>query len=324
MSDTSGATKTQLSLPDTAGHSNNSGGSRDTSIRPAVYILEHSHSETYYHFLIEALPRLEHLWTLISTDSTVKVFQTSPFAPSAFALLGLGPDKACSDRRVIYPRVLLPPPRMSTRDAAGIARLKSMAGRLVDAAGLGDTAPDSTPTWVVVNRAGAEAREIKNHAQLMAGLRESFPGVVFREFGGGEEGERRVAAENSGAVAGGSGEMGLYAGRRRADEEGGGEEMGGVERSVRAFRSCWGVIAPHGAGLSNIIFIARKNASVVEIVGEGQTGKVYGALAGQFGHRHMYVTDPHVSWEGRHLVVDVSAVLKAVAPMFENVVGAAR
>lgn len=335
-SDASDAADTQLILLESAGDRSNSSGSNgsgsngssgsssgnsDTSIIPTtVYILEHSHSDTYYHFLVEALPRLEHLWTLISTDSTVKVFQASPFAPSAFALLGLGPDRACVDRHLIYPRVFLPPPRTDPRDEPSTARLKRMAGRLIDAAGLRDAAPESTPTWMVVSRAGAKSREIKNHARLMAGLRRAFPGVVFKEFGVDEassDGSRRVAADSSGAVAGAD-ETGLHTGGRRA------EGMGGVERSLRAFRPCWGVIAPHGAGLSNIIFLARKNASVVEIVGEGQTGKVYEALGGQFGHRHMYVTAPHVAWQGHHMVVDVPAVLKAVAPLFEGVVGSSR
>ena len=93
-------------------------------------------------------------------------------------------------------------------------------------------------------------------------------------------------------------------------------ESGGIERSIRSFRSCWGVIAPHGAGLSNLVFLAKSNASVVEIVGEDQTGKVYEALAGQFGHRHMYVTAPHVTWQRSHMLVDVPAVLEAIAHIF--------
>lgn len=296
-----------------ADENDNTGEARITT----VCILEHSHSETYYHFLIEALPRLEHVWTTVATDDSVKIFQTSPFAPSTFSLLGLGPNRACGGRRTVYPTVLIPPPMQDPRDEATVARLKSMAGRLVASAGLADTGPEEKPTWVVINREGAKARQILNHKELMAGLRESFPGVEFRDFGGGdasdsprpEGGGRGLGFDSSEGVLGeGSHE------RRKA--EGGGED-GGVERSIRAFRSCWGVIAPHGAGLSNLVFLAKSNASVVEIVGEDQTGKVYEALAGQFGHRHMYVTAPHVTWQRSNMLVDVPAVLKAIAHIFE-------
>ena len=279
-----------------------------------VCILEHSHSETYYHFLIEALPRLEHVWTTVSGDDSVKIFQTSPFAPSTFALLGLGPNRACDGRRTVYSTVLIPPPMQDPRDRATVVRLKSMAGRLVAAAGLADTGPEEKPTWVVINREGAKARNILNHKELMAGLRGSFPGVVFREFGGDasdtsrpEGGGRSLGFHSEGVIGEGSHE------RRQAE----GVESGGVERSIRSFRSCWGVIAPHGAGLSNLVFLAKSNASVVEIVGEDQTGKVYEALAGQFGHRHMYVTAPHVTWERSHMLVDVPALLEAIAHNFE-------
>lgn len=278
----------------------------------AVYILEHSHSETYYHFLIEALPRLEHLWTTVSTDGSIRIFQTSPFAASTFAFLGLGSNKACSTRRTVFPRVLLPPPMTDPRDEPTVARLKSMVGRLVAAAGLTDTGPAKTPMWLVINRVKARSRRILNHEELMTGLRDSFPGVLFREFGAAA---RRQLDDGRSREVGEWGRRGLYIKRRQAEEANG---TGGVESSLRAFRSCWGVIAPHGAGLSNIVFLAQRNASVVEIVGEGQTGKVYEALAEQFGLRHMYITAPHVTWQHVHMLVDVPAVLKAVAPIFEE------
>lgn len=289
-------------------------GDNGTTAVKTVYVLEHSHSDTYYHFLIEALPRLEHMWTTVSTDESIQIFQTSPFAPSAFAMLGLGPDRSCGDHRTVYPRVLLPPPMTDPRNEATIARLKSMAARLVAAAGLAETGAEKKPTWLVINREGARARRILNHEELMDGLRESFPEVVFREFGGPNSWQPGFGRRRGLLDTGGIDKDGLHV-RRRLDA--GGE--GGIENSLRSFRSCWGVIAPHGAGLSNIVFIGKKNASVVEIVGEGQTGKVYKDLAEQFGHQHMYITAPHVSWQHVHMEVDVPAVLEAVAPIFGEV-----
>lgn len=253
---------------------------------------------------------------MVSRDDSVRIFQTSIFAPSTFALLGLGQNRACGERRTVYPTVLIPPPMQDPRDEATVTRVKSMAGRLVAAAGLADTGPDENPTWVVINRAGAKARQILNHEELMTGLRESFPEVVFREFGGGgasnslkpEGGGRGLGINREGSLGEGSHD------RWSAEED---AEIGGVEKSIRAFRSCWGVIAPHGAGLSNLVFLAKSNAPIVEIVGENQTGKVYEALAGQFEHRHMYITAPHVTWQRSHMLVDVPAVLEAVAPLFE-------
>lgn len=279
-----------------------------------VCILEHSHSETYYHFLIEALPRLEHVWTMVSEDDSVKIFQTSPFAPSTFSLLGLGPNRACDGRRTVYPTVLIPPPMQDPRDEATVARVRSMAHRLVAAAGLADTGPEEKPTWLVINRKGAKARNILNHEELMTGLRERFPGVVFREFGGDESDSPRTEGDGRSLGFHSEGVLGEGSHEQRKAE---GVESGGVERSIRSFRSCWGVIAPHGAGLSNLVFLAKSSASVVEIVGEGQTGKVYEALAEQFGHRHLYVTAPHVTWQRSHMLVDVPAVLEAIAHVFE-------
>lgn len=285
------------------------GGNRPDGSIDAVYVLEHSHSTTYYHFLIEALPRLEHLWHTVSDNEGVKIFQISSFASTTFTLLGLGSNRACDDRFTVYPRVLLPPPTTDPRDAATVARLKSMSSRLVAAAGMAEVTPEDKPTWLVINRAGAKQRRIVNHEELMLGLREAFPSITFREFGGGDgvagEGEGMKYLRPADGVAGAKG----LNNTRRDQEE---RNEGGIEHSLRQFRSCWGVIAPHGAGLSNIVFIARSNASVVEIVGKGQAGRVYEALAGQFGHRHAYVTAPHVTWRHVHMEVNVSAVVNTV------------
>lgn len=268
----------------------------DTTGVHSVYILEHSHSETYYHFLIEALPRLEHMWTTISADESIKNFQTSSLASEAFELLGLGTDRICSDRRTVYPRILIPPPRESPQDEPEAARLKTMMGRLISAAGLAEMQPEENPTWVVIDRTGARARAILNHNELMAGLRQTFPDVTFLEF------------KHDNELHGQNVRSRYLTSRRR--------QQGGVEKSLRSFRSCWGVIAPHGAGLSNIVFMAKQNASVVEIIGGGQGGIVYEDLSNLFGHRHMYISTEHVTWRGVNMQVDVPAILEAIAPTF--------
>ena len=53
-------------------------------------------------------------------------------------------------------------------------------------------------------------------------------------------------------------------------------------------------IAPHGAGLTNMIFMPH-GSSVIEIIAHGQTGQVYGVLARIVGHRyrHCYYSRNH-------------------------------
>ena len=49
------------------------------------------------------------------------------------------------------------------------------------------------------------------------------------------------------------------------------------------------LVAPHGAGTTNVIFMPADSA-VIEIIAAGQKGRVYGSLALAMGHRHSYCT----------------------------------
>merc|ERR1712070_590934 len=45
-------------------------------------------------------------------------------------------------------------------------------------------------------------------------------------------------------------------------------------------------IAPHGAGLTNMLFMPQ-GSTIIEIIAEGQTGRVYGTLAQTLGHTYV-------------------------------------
>lgn len=59
-------------------------------------------------------------------------------------------------------------------------------------------------------------------------------------------------------------------------------------------------IAPHGAGLVNMIFLPPKS-TVVEIIARGQTGDVYRGMAGSLGHTYVRCeySHPTGSWLSR-------------------------
>lgn len=270
-----------------SGLNRNTASTANRTAPAAVYVLEHSHSETYFHFVVQALPRLEYMWPMISEREDIKIFQTSIFAPLAFDILGLTSERLFNKRHTFVPRIFVAPPTTSPLTDAETARVMRMSSRLTNASDLLDVGPTDHPSWVVINRTGARARAIVNHEELMSGLRSSFPNVTFREF-----------ANNIPPAS---------------VDPAGNDNGGSLAHSIESFHSCWGIIAPHGAGLSNLIFVAKKNISVVEVVGLGQTMKVYAGLSERFGHRHSYVSSPYVTWEPPHMVVDVPAVLKVVA-----------
>ena len=58
-----------------------------------------------------------------------------------------------------------------------------------------------------------------------------------------------------------------------------------LAQAVETWRTASVAIAPHGAGLTNMIFMPR-GSIVVEILAHGQMGRVYGSLAQMMGHRY--------------------------------------
>lgn len=74
-----------------------------------------------------------------------------------------------------------------------------------------------------------------------------------------------------------------------------------LAQAVETWRTASVAIAPHGAGLTNMIFMPR-GSIVVEIIAYGQTGRVYGALAQMMGHRY---TDCYYS-RNQHSTLNLS------------------
>jgi len=221
----------------------------DTVEHEWLFLACHSHAASYYHSLGEAAPKL--LWglQLLRSNPQISVLLHSQLVAQIIGIMGLA-NRAVFDfvgfaRRITFP----PAARLDQRLMGAMRRelFRAKRGARVPPRGV----VPAVKSVLVVRRsatAGKGGRAMLNHDELMFTLRQVLlPGTV------------QLAEWPPGGTS--------------------------LRQAMEAWSVADAVIAPHGAGLTNVIFMAP-GSIVVEIIARGQTGRVYGTLSNMMGHRY--------------------------------------
>ena len=261
---------------------------REPSYRAAasVYLLTHSHSGSYYHALIEALPRLLFGLALLRSHTAIQIVHDSPRTmPPCLHALGLGGRDLLAPtdgdpRPLLASSVVVPPPRCGSFGRCGsVVQVTSTLlryGTLGQAAapalgaafrheGAGGVTRGVAPeVTLLVRRSlsyddGNHARAITNHRELHAALKRWLDDAAAPSDAKTGDPKRLVVFEPSGVS---------------------------LPEVVRLWATASLVIAPHGAGLANIIFCAP-GATVVELFRGNVPHSIYQSLSATFGLRYV-------------------------------------
>ena len=247
---------------------------REFSHRTAasVYLLTHSHSSSYYHALVESLPKLLFGLALLRSEPSIKVAHNSPRTlPAGLRALGLGgrdvlAPTATDNRPLLASTVIVPPPSRLVVVRALTARLR--AGTIGDASGGGGGT-------LLVRRSlgydsGGAARGIYNHHELQWALEQWLDREAAQDAAAGVDARAAPRAKRPLVVFEPSGTS--------------------FAETVRLWSSASLVVAPHGGGLANLMF-CPPGATVVELYREGDPHNIYQQLSAMYGLR--YVGCPH-------------------------------
>ena len=235
-----------------------------------IFTVVQSHGSTYYHAMVEVVPRV--LWgmRLLRAVPQIRVVSSSPIAAMLLDLLGIANPALNSNGKPIFARtVTIPPPgtpenkrtqrlqthmlrSLRTEIASHSSAWNHHTVGLTNGGGGGDLG--AAPTILVVRRAAAVKRRTRamlNHDEVMATL-----GRVLS-----------IPKEKDLALT-----------------------EWPPEASLPQAVAVWGrtrlAIAPHGAGGTNILFMPS-GSTFVEIIAGDQKGRVYGSLATSMGHRYV-------------------------------------
>ena len=224
-----------------------------------LYVCMHSHGSTYFHGLAEGAPRL--LWgvRLLRANPEIRVLTGASSVVQILSLLGLeGRAAPLFKSSAVFARKLtIPPaaeaPHPSTKQSS-VHLLRALrndvAARVASSAARSGEPPKPNGITVIrrVARGKKNARAMLNHEELMSVMR-----TILQPDGT---------------------PLGEYP----------------PDGSVALAAATWGssrmMIAPHGAGTTNMLFMPPQSV-VVELLAVGQKGRIYGALAKMSGHHYV-------------------------------------
>ena len=213
-----------------------------------LFLASHFHSSTYFHALGEAAPKLIWGLRLLRENPTLKVLHSSRFIDEVLHALHL-PGRAVaydSSKRHFARRVTVPPPAYQL----DLGPLQALRRELMGSVEARLPLANRARSVLVVRRSAmihGGGRALLNHDELMFTLRN----VLL---------DRSVALAEwppTGTT---------------------------LKQAVKVWSEIDTVIAPHGAGLTNVLFLPP-GSTVIEIVAKGQKGRVYGTMARLFGHK---------------------------------------
>lgn len=241
-----------------------------------LFMCVFSHSESYFHSLGEAGPKL--MWGLhmLRANPTMRILHASVFVEAMLPLLGLtgrGVRVANAKDAVFARRLTIPPDAPMATPVFGHGSPQPL-----------------TPITLL-------------RQELLAGLQYVVPPTAATSH---EQQQKQMATPRP------RGSLHVLVVRRSAVERNGGRAMLNHDEMMLVLRqivlpptatisefppsadlktaaAMWSdadvAIVPHGAGTTNILFM-RPNSTVVEIIRRGQTGRVYGGLAKALGHTY--------------------------------------
>jgi hypothetical protein len=183
--------------------------------------------DEFYHSLIENLPRLMAVWDELLRSPHIKVAAGTNKAMAAYMqYMGLSSDRIVHGN--IWARVAYVPNPGGCGNSPGHRYVQALRARMHHALlkRHSDAELKQQRRILVIQRSG-RMRVLSNHAELIGALTERFPSTPVLVF-----------RDNPPPP---------------------------LEETVRMFYSARVIIAPHGAGLSNIV-LARQDAAVVEIM----------------------------------------------------------
>lgn len=223
-------------------------GVEDATVIDRAVIIGTRWGSSFYHWLLEELPRLAYVLPLLKADPNIRILTHDHRANRRiFEWLGLSPSRLVPirDNAMFFVRDLLVPPvahcgrpaltasavfrravwasleekgllSPGSRDKSSdeLSKRKSGGGEGGSQIGPGHVlASNSSGHIVVITRGGT--RQTTNHAELMAALRTAFPTRQFFEYG---------------------------------------PDFVPLEETARIFSNARGVLGVHGAGMTNLIF----------------------------------------------------------------------
>jgi capsular polysaccharide biosynthesis protein len=223
-------------------------------------------SENYFHWLLDALPRLAVLDEARLGDLPLIVPERlSPFQRDSLALLGIHPRRLSPLTGLhVRPDVLVwPSPAGHTGHPAAWA-CAWLRERLVSRA-------QPVRTRLYVSRSGAARRRMLNEDEVVAALEPlGFEAVQ--------------------------------------------PERLSFSAQIDLFASAQAVVAPHGAGLTNVVF--AEQLGLLELFHPGYVNPCFYSLARAVGHHYWYLVGKPAGQEG-DFVVSVEEVLDGVRRMVE-------
>lgn len=258
----------------------------------AIYLLTHSHSGRYYHALVESLPRLLFGLALLRSQQSIRVVHDSPhYMPTFLEAFGLGkrgllaPIRGADERPLLTASVIVPPRHRSgsivwkacMRTTVALLRY-GMTGEAAPAGLMGSTASGSARTAARLKGGGGTGIDGGAGSGSATGSGHGVILLVRRSLGYDSGGHARAMFNHHE----------LQAALQRRGQRLLVFEPSGVTFAevVKQWASASLVIAPHGAGLSNLIF-CRPGATVVELYREGDPHVIYSRLSAAFGLKYV-------------------------------------
>jgi len=237
------------------------------------FLLSHPWTRGYYHWILEALPRLS-IWESFAQLDSIPLVVLNPlsrFQRESLEMAGVLPERViefdgscCEIEQLFFPQILAPSGNPSPHAVAWLrdrflkepSNHKSSSGRRI-----------------YLTRRDASERRLINEEEVIRYLLE-------REF------EIICSSELS------------------------------LAEQVETFRNVEIVIAPHGAGATNMVF-APSNATLIEFFGDNYINGCYWALANICGQRHAFLTGPS-EWLDYSIALDDLKALLEKLECFES------
>ena len=214
-----------------------------------LFLACHSHSSSYFHALGEAAGKLMWGLDLLQRNPALRVLHASGSFGALLPLLNLtGRGVLYNGKSQFARRITLPP--CAQLEAGLMSALRRTLFRQMPMP-LAEATVSDTGAVIVVRRSAIATnggRALLNHDQLMFTLRFVLLDATTKLLEWPPEGKT-------------------------------------LAQAVETWRTATVAIAPHGAGLTNMIFMPR-GSIVVEISAHGQVGRVYVTLARMMGHRY--------------------------------------
>jgi capsular polysaccharide biosynthesis protein len=214
-------------------------GIESSTIVPRAVAIMTRWGSSYYHWILEELPRLMYVREELASDPTISILMHD-HSSNRFLLhmLGISPNRIVPvhGSSVFFVRQLLVPPvaPCGRPSISAIRAMRDLLRNYLRQNGVLPSEPDAQGRHVlVIQRSGP--RQTHNHAELMAALRRAFPALVFEEYG---------------------------------------PHFVSINETARLFGGARGVIGVHGAGMSNVVFSAP-GAFLLEFHPHGSNQKTH-------------------------------------------------